>query len=221
MTWTVHIANAQGQFGRLVAPIAAAIEGARLRCEAVTEPLAIDVVVQAWPGRVIPERGYVGHAPTGTMMQLTFDPANANLPDCLGETLERTVAHEFHHVLRWRGPGYGRTLGEALVSEGLAGRFAAQLYGEAPEPWEDALAEDDLADLAHVARARWTAADYDHAQWFFGQGGYPRWAGYTLGYRLVGAHLAAHAGETAASLADAPAGRFRPTLDLMSAGPVI
>lgn len=121
MTWTVHIANAQGQLDGFVEPIRNAIESARKRCEAVLDPLPIDVVVQAWPGRVIPERGYVGHAPTGTMMQLTVDPANPNLSRCLGETLERMVAHEFHHVCRWRGPGYGRTLGEALVSEGLAG----------------------------------------------------------------------------------------------------
>jgi uncharacterized protein YjaZ len=209
MTWTVHIANAQGQLDGFVEPIQDAIEGTRKRCETVLDPLPIDVVVQAWPGRVIHERGYVGYAPTGTMMQLTVDPSNPNLPHCLGETLERTVAHEFHHVCRWRGPGYGRTLGEALVSEGLAGRFAAQLYGEAPEPWEDALSDDDLFDLAVIAQARWTMTDYDHAQWFFGRGGYPRWAGYTLGYRLVGHYLAAHPDETPASLVAASAASFR------------
>ena len=209
MTWVIHIANAQDQFDGLVGPIRDAIEGARLRCAAVLTSPPIDVIVQAWPGRVIPERGYVGYAPTGTMMQLTFDPANPNLAHCLGETLERTVAHEFHHVCRWQGPGYGRTLGEALVSEGLAGRFAAQLYGEAPEPWEDALTEAQARDLAALAEARWTMADYDHAAWFFGQGDHPRWAGYTLGYRLVGRTLAAHPGETPASLVAAPAAAFR------------
>lgn len=209
MTWIVYIANAQGQLDGLVEPIRDAIESTRKRCETVLDPLAIDVIVQVWPGRVIPERGYVGYAPTGTMMHLTFDPSNRNLLHCLGETLERTVAHEFHHVCRWRGPGYGRTLGEALVSEGLAGQFAAQLYGEQPEPWEDALSDEDLADLAVIAHARWTMTDYDHTQWFFGREGYPRWAGYTLGYRLVGNFLAAHPGETPASLVAEPAASFR------------
>ena len=78
---------------------------------------------------------------------------------------------------------------EALVSEGLAGRFAAQLYGEAPEPWEDAFSKEGLADLAILAQARWTVTDYDHAQWFFGRGKYPCWAGYTLGYHLIGSIL--------------------------------
>lgn len=212
MTWTVHIANAQNQFDGLVEPIQDAIEGARRRCESVLDPLPIDVVVQAWPGHVIPERGYVGHAPTGAMMQFTFDPANVNLTACLGETLERMVAHEFHHIVRWRGPGYGRTLGEALVSEGLAGRFAEQLYGAAPEPWEDALSAEDLADLEIVASARWTKSDYDHGQWFFGKSDYPRWAGYTLGYQMVGRYLADHPNETAASLVDASASKFRSSL---------
>jgi len=209
MTWTGHIANAQGQLDAWIEPIEDAITSARLRCESVLDPLPIDVVVQAWPGRVIPERGYVGFAPTGTMMQITVDPANDNLSACLGETLERTIAHEFHHVMRWRGPGYGQTLGEALVSEGLAGRFAEQLYGVAPEPWEDALSGDALVDIARKAASQWSTCPYSHAQWFFGRDGFPRWAGYTLGYQLVGLYLAEHPSETPASLVSAPASGFK------------
>jgi len=209
----VHIANAQGQLDRWVEPIGDAIDGARRRCETVFDPLPIDLIVQAAPGRVIPERGYVGYAPSGALIQLAVDPANANLRACLGETLERTIAHEFHHVMRWRGPGYGRTLGEALVSEGLAGRFAAQLYGDDPEPWEAALSDTELAKFSGVAASQWTADDYDHAQWFFGSDTYPRWVGYSLGYDLVGRYLSDHPDETAASLVDTPAHEFRSALN--------
>ncbi|XBA78214.1 DUF2268 domain-containing putative Zn-dependent protease [Thioclava sp. 'Guangxiensis'] len=121
MTWTIHIANSSGHLDGLVSPIRAAIDRAQARAEAVTETVDLDVVVQAWPGRVIAHLGHAGYAPTADMIQLTFDPANSNCAGNLGEPLERTVVHELHHVLRWRGPGYGRTLGEALVSEGLAG----------------------------------------------------------------------------------------------------
>ncbi len=34
----------------------------------------------------------------------------------------RTIAHVVHRCLRMAEPGYGRTLGEALVSQGLAGQ---------------------------------------------------------------------------------------------------
>ena len=92
------------------------------------------------------------------------------------------------------GPGYGRTLGEALISEGLAGRFTGWLLNSPPEPWEQAVGEDVLRAHAPDA-AMLQAADDDHAAWFFGVSGrLPRWFGYTLGYRLADEWLTA-AGE--------------------------
>ncbi|WP_411911731.1 DUF2268 domain-containing putative Zn-dependent protease [Rhodovulum sulfidophilum] len=85
-----------------------------------------------------------------------------------GEPLERTIVHELHHALRWRGPGYGRTLGEALVTEGLAGHFAQQLYGGPPEKWESSLDAEGLAQAESDAAAAWDDEAYDHAAWFFG-----------------------------------------------------
>ncbi|MES0476805.1 MULTISPECIES: DUF2268 domain-containing putative Zn-dependent protease [Citrobacter freundii complex] len=41
-----------------------------------------------------------------------------------------------HHAARWQGPGYGSTLGEALVSKGLADHFSLELFGGEPELWE-------------------------------------------------------------------------------------
>ena len=61
MEWKIHIANAQGQLDELIKPVTAAIEAARGRCKPFGEPLPIDVVVQVWPGRVIPERGFGGY----------------------------------------------------------------------------------------------------------------------------------------------------------------
>lgn len=113
---------------------------------------------------------------------------------------------------RWAGPGYGNTLGQALVSEGLAGQFARQLYGNEPEHYERAIDADATRELARVADALWDEPAYDHARWFFGSGDLPVHAGYTLGYALVGAHLAAHAKESAATLAHEAAGAFRSAL---------
>ncbi|MCE8457967.1 DUF2268 domain-containing putative Zn-dependent protease [Rhodovulum sulfidophilum] len=210
MTWTIHVANASGRLDGLVSPIRAAIERAQARAEAVTEPVDLDVVIQAWPGRVIAHLGHAGYAPTGDMIQLTFDPANSNCAQNLGEPLERTIVHELHHALRWRGPGYGRTLGEALVTEGLAGHFAQQLYGGPPEKWESSLDAEGLAQAASDAAAAWDDEAYDHAAWFFGTA--PAWRGYALGYALVGRHLAARPKETPAKLIHAEAASFRDNL---------
>ena len=148
------------------------------------------------------------------MIQLTFDPANSNCAQNLGEPLERTIVHELHHALRWRGPGYGRTLGEALVTEGLAGHFAQQLYGGPPEKWETSLDDEALAQAARDAAAAWDDEAYDHAAWFFGTD--PAWRGYALGYALVERHLIAHPNETPATLIHTEAASFRGDLKIGS-----
>ncbi|WP_406721174.1 DUF2268 domain-containing putative Zn-dependent protease [Thioclava litoralis] len=48
--------------------------------------------------------------------------------------LLRVLLHEYHHVLRGDGPGYGRSLEEALVSEGLAQLFVHQVLDVLPAP---------------------------------------------------------------------------------------
>ena len=212
MGWTLHLVNASGQLDAVLNPVVAAIGRARERIGTVVPERTLDVVVQAWPGRVIERFGFAGYAPTADMFQLTVDPANPNLASNLGEPFERMVAHEYHHTLRWAGPGYGCTLGEALASEGLAGHFARQLHGNEPEHYERALDVATLRELAGEASASWDDAGYDHARWFFGTGDLPVHSGYTLGYALVGAYLDAHAGESAAGLAHEAAGAFRSTL---------
>lgn len=91
------------------------------------------------------------------------------------------------------GPGYGWTLGEALVSEGLAGQFVSRLFNSQPEPWECAVTNEVLA--ANLPdNATLVGNGHDHRAWFFGFGGrYPRWLGYTLGYHIVGDWLEAGA----------------------------
>lgn len=147
------------------------------------------------------------------MIQLTFDPGNCSCAQNLGEPLERVIVHELHHALRWRGPGYGCTLGEALVTEGLAGQFAQQLYGGPPEKWEVSLAADDLAHAAQDAMTTWDDRNYNHAAWFFGTD--PAWRGYALGYALIGRYLAEHPAETPATLVHADAESFRGALKAM------
>ncbi|MCZ8279252.1 MAG: DUF2268 domain-containing putative Zn-dependent protease [Acetobacteraceae bacterium] len=101
--------------------------------------------------------------------------------------------------------GYGETLGEALVSEGLAGRFVEQLFGTAPEPWENAMDEATLR--AHLPdEALLASSDYNHADWFYCRNGrLPCWLGYTLGYRIVGDWLATAPAPDAATWVGVPA----------------
>lgn len=191
MDWRLHWLEAEGALGLWRERITSEVEAAWEAVARVVRMPPLDILVQRLPGAVIPEIGMVGHAYRKGLFALTLDPDNPHFAASLEQgALRRQVTHEVHHCLRMAGPGYGRTLGEALVSEGLAGQFTGRLFGNPPEPWECAVDEDIVR--AHLPDATaLMASGYDHNAWFFGAGRHrPRWLGYTLGYRIVGKWLA-------------------------------
>lgn len=192
MTWQLHWLEAEGSLAPWRERIVAEIDAAREAIATLAAPPGLDILVQRLPGAGIPELGMVGHAYRKALFALTLDPDNANFAASLADgTLRRQVAHEAHHCLRMGAVGYGRNLGDALVSEGLAGQFVRRLFGSPPEPWEAAVTEAQLREHRPDA-ATLAAPRYDHNAWFFGVGGrLPRWIGYTLGYRIVADWLAA------------------------------
>ncbi|MCC7133320.1 MAG: hypothetical protein IT352_11755, partial [Gemmatimonadales bacterium] len=103
------------------------------------------------------------------------------------------------------------TLLEAMVSEGLADRFSMELLEIGERPWSTALNGAALTQWLDQARAQFDSRNYNHADWFFGSGSIPLWAGYSIGYLLVKDYLTAHPGESAARLVAAPAATFRPS----------
>ncbi|CTQ49472.1 DUF2268 domain-containing putative Zn-dependent protease [Jannaschia donghaensis] len=199
-----------------VRPFAARIEAAiavvRFRVAAICDPQPIAFTLKADRIRAIPRFGFGGSCYETDAITLSFDTKSPNVEAHLDETLERTIAHEYHHALRWGGPGYGAKLGAALVSEGLAGHFVRQIYGSPPEPWESALAEEELAPWRAKAFDRFDARDHGHARWFFGADDHPPWLGYTLGYDMIGRYLAVHPDRTALDLAHEPYGEFKSAL---------
>lgn len=93
------------------------------------------------------------------------------------------------------GPGYGITLGEALVSE--ADHFVAQVFPKTPPlPWSHrTMTRNQEAQLWQRAKRDLIIPGGDHPFGFFGAGGknaLPRWSGYTLAYRVAAAYLKEH-----------------------------
>ncbi|WP_299745851.1 DUF2268 domain-containing putative Zn-dependent protease [uncultured Tateyamaria sp.] len=203
-SWTTHVADARGRLQPWRGSIEEAIARTHQRVSMHARVDQLDIVVQDSP-RVIRERGHVGYAPNGWLVYLSFDPEAEAFEGNLGEPLERTLAHEINHVLRWRGPGYGTTLGAALISEGLAGVFVREVYASPPEPWEQSL--DEAAELSSDVLEAWDQT-YNHADWFFGAGQYPVWAGYRLGYQIVAYH-ADRAAEDIVALTQRSASDFK------------
>jgi len=171
----------------------------------------VTVTIRPDVANAIAGYGVGGFTPDGRTIDISIDPGFPGLEGVLEERLSTVVAHETHHAARWRGPGYGSTLLEALVSEGLADHFAVEHLGAPVPPWSEAYPADQTEAWLERARPEFDSRTYDHSGWFFGTApGLPRWTGYTLGYRLVATYQAAHAGATAAELVNTPASAFRP-----------
>ena len=210
--WTLHLVNARGQLAPHVPMIRQLCADAEDRLAQVTAVPTLDIVISAASG--MPEPLFVsGHCYEPGVIGMRIDTGQPQAAERLPGELLKTLFHEAHHALRWDGPGYGSTLGEALVTEGLAQRFLHEMMDCPPEPWEDAVPAAECEAHRSRARAAFDDADYDHGAWFYGQSELPEWLGYTLGRRMVDRYLSQHPGATALSLAHAEAKDFASTLD--------
>jgi hypothetical protein len=183
-TWSLHWLTASGGVEEFKQRISSDIDEAFKTLKRFTPPPRLDIVLDR-SQHTIPEIGILGHAHTCTLFSLNFDPNNPNFKASLTHgALQRHILHEVHHCMRMAGPGYGWSLGEVLVSEGLAGHFVNHLISTPPEPWEHAINPETL-QTKYPTKTELQSSDYNHDNWFFGRGHLPRWLGYTLGFELV------------------------------------
>jgi hypothetical protein len=147
----------------------------------------VDVVI-APDKRVIPGWDCNGFAHGPWRITIGIDPAcDGREQRPLAAQLRAILAHELHHAMRSRGRGYGSTLGEALVSEGLSQCYEEEVGCPTPN-YALAVRGPALLTLAGRARNELWSEPYDHQKWFFGSRtdtSYPWWGGYSLGYVLV------------------------------------
>jgi len=175
------------------------------------DPGSVAITVTGDASRSIAGYGVGGFAPNGRAIEIHINPDFPDLETILRERVPLTVAHELHHATRWRGPGYGSTLLEWMISEGLADHFAVELLGVPLPPWSRAFPESETSAFLAQARPELDSTRFDSGAWFFGtRADLPRWTGYTLGYRLVENYQAANPGSSAADLVNTPADAFRP-----------
>lgn len=198
MAVTLHILGASGRLQALEAQIRSAFSDAVARVSGVLTLPGVDVVVADNPPAAIPETGVGGYAPTAHLLYVSINPEHAALASTIDAEIKSTLAHELHHCVRWESIGYGSTLLEACISEGLADHFDVEMNHGAPKPWSTAVRGQELEALIEKARSEFDTA-YDEQVWFWGAGAAPRWAAYAIGFKLVGDYLK-KTGKTASKL---------------------
>lgn len=203
--------DAAGDLTRYRALIEAEVERTLEAIREIVPISDLQISIIADPARVIPEIGIGGFTPSRSEVQIFGDPTLPDVEGILEGELLGILSHEIHHALRRRSVGYGSTLLQAAVSEGLADHFALEVGGGEPPPWSVALTPGELEVWLPEVVAR-TSGSYDHSEWFFGTTpSIPRWTGYAVGFELVRRYIEEHPGARASGLIGEPASSFIPS----------
>jgi len=191
MSAQVHILNASKRLTPFILLIEKSINETLKEIGDLILVTDVDIVVADNPKSAIPEIGVGGFAPTAHLIYINIDPEYSGIEERLSAEIRSTLIHEFHHCARAKVVGYGETLLEAMVSEGLADHFELEITKESPKPWDIAVRGEDLDRLEIKAKLEFNSNKYDHGLWFFGTNDsvIPRWAGYSLGFKIVGNYL--------------------------------
>lgn len=203
----LHILNAQGTLTPYISRIEMIFENTKNTIEEQIPIDNIDIVAVDNKNGIIPEISIGGHTHGPNFIVLSFDSKSEDFEDNLQKNFPDQIAHEFHHAARWQQIGYGKTLLEALITEGLACKFALEISGK-QQPWTNALRENEIEKFLEKSREQFDNPNYKHYAWFYGSDDIPRWTGYSLGFYLVERYLKSHPNETAASLYKTKAQEF-------------
>jgi len=134
----------------------------------------------------IPETGEGGYTPSEHEMELYIDPTKSDteLTHIIKNIIPSTIYHEAHHAARWIKPGYGETLLEGMITEGLGCMFAEEQFSLFIPPWMT-YSKEEIAKLTKISLTHNLSHEsYDHTEWFFGKGE-KFWLGYKVGTYIV------------------------------------
>jgi len=152
--------------------------------------LNIDLInIVIYPNRdlTIPGIGSGGFAPNSDWIRLAINPfrKEKDIEYIIKNIIPLSVYHEMNHVARWGKPGYGNTLLDTIISEGLAIVFAEENWGFFEAPWGK-YRQGEIKKYLKLLNKRNKDQDknYTHAEWFFGKGR-PNWLGYKLGSFII------------------------------------
>lgn len=210
MNIKLHLLNASGSLNQFEKEIVSEFNKAISKILNIIQVSDVDIVIYDNPESAIPEIGIGGYTQNENLIFMPIDPKFATLSKSIKENIKRTLAHELHHIMRWRKVGYGKTLLEAIITEGLADHFDLEVFGGNPPLHCKALKENEIKNLLSKAKNEFDNNKYDHNAWFFGSKtkNIPRWTVYSLGFYLVGKYLNKYLKAKPSTLYEKPAKDF-------------
>lgn len=191
MNIQLHILSASGTLNPFIEDIEKNFNEGITKITTKIPARDVDVIFYDNPEGALEIDGIGGYTPNSHQIFISLNPNFKNLKETINIELKRTLAHELHHTLRWKKPGYGKTLLDALVTEGLADHFDIEVFGEKPQPWSVAFTLEELDKIRTKAEKEFNNKDYNHFAWFYGNEelGIPEWAGYSLGFQIIKDYL--------------------------------
>lgn len=136
--------------------------------------------------QTILEWGVGGYCENKDQIEVALSPGRQ---DDWQKYLPRTIAHEWHHLARWRGPGYGTNLVEVIISEGLAQHFEIECFLGPPSFFSIVLTPEQRSQIFQSFKSELKRSGFDYSRWFFGKGEFPFQAGYDLSFAITGEYL--------------------------------
>ena len=102
--------------------------------------------------------------------------------------LPKTIVHEYSHAYSLNHM-QRKTLSDHIVFEGLAENFVLSVIGE-ENTWSQALDRNKSMEIFRNLKEQLRSTNNSlYRNLFFGQGEYPLWSGYSIGYLLVSDYL--------------------------------
>jgi uncharacterized protein YjaZ len=203
MPCALHILNADGSLSSWVERITEAFVVSSALVASRIPVGAVDVVVYNDAEYVVPELGMSGFCTSPRRMYLPMNVEHPDLSATFESVFQGFFAHELHHCARRAAPGFADTLGQALVTEGLACCFESELPGGGVPMYATRVSGQALQAVQARATAELNSPLSGWGEWFFGERepDIPVHAGYSLGYALVFKWLKLHRRTAAESYA--------------------
>ncbi len=155
-------------------------------CSKLISVSDVDVIIYHNPTYVMPETGIGGSTPTFHLIDIPVDAKRKLDP----EVLYLTICHEMHHAMRQRKFGFPKTLFDTVISEGLADQFEKEINPDKELiTHKKDLNKKVILNGFNDLKKELNSKNYNYFGWFFGEGAYPKYFGYTLGNIIVKAYL--------------------------------